>query len=199
MSDSSAAASVPEDPLSYEHVIARYGHVVVSVGYGECDVPGCNCGRSPTPWSYSVGLTDQGFPELVVLGLDTPVTGRLINEVARRWLDGTLDRHAETFTYRGGTFRLVDVPDRWVLDDRSRMAAWFERQRWPWSPTLLPEVRQVVWPDEAGRYPDDDDAPPATRRAQPILRDRPSSYPARGSRAARRAEARARDRRRRRT
>ncbi len=120
-------ASVPEDPFpSVSDLVARWGHAVLSVGYGQCSVPGCNCTRSATPWTYSVGLCDLGQPELVMLGLEPDITQTIINVVADERRSGFITNEETSFSYRTGRFRIVDVPNRWVLVDPNRMASWFE-------------------------------------------------------------------------
>lgn len=174
--------SVPQDPFSVAALIARWGHAVQSVGYGGCSVPGCTCGPSATPWTYSIGLTDVGQPELVVLGLEPDITVTLVNEVASRRRAGLLSNDEASFVHAGSSFRLVDVPDRWYRLDINRMAAWFTHYARPGMSQRALVVQQIVWPDRFGRFPDDPEADPLFRRRQPMLRDRPLSYPMRSGR-----------------
>jgi len=159
-------------------------------------VPGCNCPRSSTPWTYSVGLTDAGQPELVVLGLEYGITQELVNVVAGRRRAGYLSLEDTSFTHHGIAFGIVDVPDRWVFADQSRMAAWF--RHYGSTGTSLPHLRiqQILWPDRFGRLPDDPACSSYIRRCQPVLRDHPMSYPKRDRVAPRAARGRSPRRRR---
>lgn len=71
--------------LDVEATIEQYGHAVIAVGTGECSVPGCTCSASPVPWSYTVGLIEQGCPELVVFGLGAADACDLLNRAASRF------------------------------------------------------------------------------------------------------------------
>ena len=73
----------------------------------------------------------------------------------------------------GHRVAIVDVPDRWVLADRSRMAAWFEH----YGTDDLPVIQQVLWPDRFGYFPNDVGSQPGFRKRQPLLRDHPLTYP----------------------
>lgn len=172
------SASVPEDPSpSVSDLVARWGHAVMSVGYGECAEPGCNACASPTPWSYSVGLTDSGQPELVLLGA-TPLAARtLINEVAHRRHHAQLPLDHTAFVFNAFQFRVVDVPDRWIYADQSRMAAWFAHYRSPHRALPPLRIQQILWPNGLGYLPDEPECDPLFRRRHPILREHPLSYP----------------------
>ena len=161
-------------------LIASYGFAVSSIGYGACDVPGCHCGvRVRNPWTYTVGLAQIGQPELVLMGLEPVPAHFAISWVANEGRAGRPVPLDQPFLLDGVGVKVLDVPDEWVLGDRSRMAAWFAHFGAADSSRPLPEIRQVVWPDAAGRFPDDPRCAEWVVREQPLLRDAPLHYPKR--------------------
>lgn len=161
-------------PLSSDEIIALYGFVVRHVGYGPCSVPGCRCTTpSSKPWSYTAGLTSLGLPELVVLGPSLDAAHHLVHAVVEARREGRFDSGTGDLATCCTDVRIVDVPDRWVLADRSRMSAWFEH----YGTDGLPVVQQVLWPDRFGYFPNDVGSQPGFRKRQPLLRDHPLTYP----------------------
>jgi hypothetical protein len=157
-------------------LIASHGFAVTSVGYGACSVPGCTCGaRIRHPWTYTVGLTGLGQPELVVMGLDPVPAHHAITWVATEGRAGRPVLLDQPFLLDGHPAMVLDVPDEWVLADRARMAAWFAH--YGATSSALPEVRQIVWADAGGRFPDDPLCADWVVREQPILRDAPLHHP----------------------
>lgn len=155
-------------------IIARYGFVVNGIGYGECREPGCRCtSPSSTPWTYTTGLTSLGQPELVMLGPTSHAAHHVVNAVVAARREGRLTLEPTDTTADGINVRIVDVPERWVRADRSRMSAWFAY----YGSDRLPVVQQVLWPDPLGRFPDDPAFQQSLRTRQPVLRDHPMSYP----------------------
>jgi len=161
-------------------LIASHGFAVSSIGYGACDVPGCRCGvRIRNPWTYTVGLAHVGQPELVLMGLEPEPAHFAISWVANEGRAGRPIPLDQPTLLDGVAVKVLDVPDEWVLSDRSRMAAWFAHFGASESSGALPEIRQVVWPDAAGRFPDDPLCAEWVVREQPLLRDAPLHYPKR--------------------
>jgi hypothetical protein len=73
--------------------------------------------------------------------------------------------------------KLVDVPFDWLATDPGRMAAWFNHyDSGPFS-LHAPDVRQLLWADNVGKFPDDPACDPRVVAAQPILKVDPYSYP----------------------
>lgn len=170
----STPSSRPAPPPSIDDIIARYGFVVMGIGYGECCEPGCRCTTpSSTPWTYTTGLTSLGQPELVMLGPTINSAHHVVNAVAEARREGRLGLAPTDTSIDGLGVRIVDVPDHWVRADRSRMSAWFRY----YGPTELPVVQQLLWPDRLGHFPDDPAFQPSLRKRQPVLRDHPLSYP----------------------
>jgi Domain of unknown function (DUF4262) len=63
-----------ENLLFIARAITRRGLAVMSVGSGECWVPGCDCAPAPIPWSYTIGLVERRHPEVVTFGLPPKAT-----------------------------------------------------------------------------------------------------------------------------
>ena len=186
----------PRSPETIDRAILRHGFAVVAVGYGDCGVPGCCSPPEAIPWSYTVGLSQVGEPELVLLGLD-PISAHLaISWVATQALAGRPVPLDQPFDLRHVATKVVDVPDEWLLTDPERMAVWFADREHHERPSGLPRVRQVVWADDQGRFPDDASYRPPVALVQPMLRDDPFSIPHRAARAGRPATRSARARRR---
>lgn len=162
-------------PASLSDIIAHHGFAVVTIGYGDCSAPGCRCAVSTTPWAYTVGLTSLGLPEFVVVGRgsgpDEPMDA--LHEAACLCLDGLAVTEPGDHAFADIDIRVSDVPDRWVLADRDRMAAWF----FHYGREQTPVVLQILLPDRDGYFPDDAECSDDVRRRQPVLRDNPLRYP----------------------
>ena len=174
LEDIPTPSSQPAPPLSSEEIIDRYGFVVQHVGYGRCSVPGCRCTTpSAKPWSYTAGLTTLGQPELVMLGPSIDMAHHLVNVLVEARREGEFGLGVGDFDLCCSDVRIVEVPNRWVLADRSRMASWFRH----YGTRDLPVIQQVLWPDRFGNFPNDPGSQPGFRKRQPLLRDHPLSYP----------------------
>jgi hypothetical protein len=172
----------PQTERSTVSLIASHGFAVNSIGYGACDVPGCHCGvRIRNPWTYTIGLAQIGQPELVLMGLEPEPAHFVISWVANEGRAGRPVPLDEPVLLDGVGVKVLSVPDEWVLGDRNRMAAWFAHFGAAESSMPLPEIRQVVWPDAAGRFPDDPRCAEWVVREQPLLRDAPLHYPKRSA------------------
>lgn len=138
-------------PASLDDMIARYGWAVQGV-FGSPDAPG---------FSYTVGLSQKGLPEIIVFGLPPQVAHVFLNSLGRRFttdgvppLDVDLLDVAERYPAR-----LVPVP-RPAADQYLYQAL----HRYPEYTAV-----QLVWTDEHSRYPWDDGFDPALVSRQPIL------------------------------
>jgi len=173
---SSAIGDNSRHVLPTASVIAAHGFALFSVGYGRCSVPGCCSPTSKHSWTYTVGLVEFGHPEIVLLGLDPESAAHGINWVGKQArLGRPLTVDAPALLDDVG-IKLVDVPLEWLWTDLSRMAMWFDH--YASHPTMrLPDVRQLVWADTAGKFPDDPSCDAKTRAAQPILSLDPARYP----------------------
>jgi hypothetical protein len=76
----------------------------------ECDHPGSTRLDYP-PWAYTMGLTPNGRPELVVTGLLARAT-RLLNDVVSHVLHAAAPRPGEQIPLRGGpVIEIVEVAE----------------------------------------------------------------------------------------
>jgi|GEM_PF-2041625 len=170
------------DPLV--DIIDRHGFAILAVGSGECDVPGCCGGRDEGHvWSYTIGNSEVGLPELVVLGLAPAHASALIHHVRRRLLDPHPLVVGVTEWLGLAPFQLRHVPDEWLMTDPGRMGGWFHAM----GGSAIPVVRQIVWGDAAGRFPDDPACDPIVAEDQPVLAVDPFSAPRRAPRDVRRS------------
>lgn len=118
-------------------------------------------------WAYSIGLHHSfGVPELLVVGLDAPVAGAVIEVIGNQVAAGRRLEHGDEVPIDGGiVFRASLVDDLWCsMGDwfvlgREVMAGWGLR----WPPTI-----QLTWADEHGRFPERPGDPRWSLR-QPLL------------------------------
>jgi hypothetical protein len=170
--------SSPWSTRSTASLIASHGFAVNCVGYGACSVPGCRCGaRERHPWTYTVGLTKAGLPELVLMGREPVPAHFAVSWVANELRAGHPVPLDQPFLLEGTAVKVLDVPDEWVLADLDRMAAWFQHFAAGVERVPLPEIHQVVWSDADGRFPDDPECDRWVVVEQPILRAAPLHYP----------------------
>lgn len=137
---------------SLDKLIAEHGWAVQGV-FGSADSPS---------FSYTVGLTAKGLPEVIVFGLAPEDGAVFLNLLARRFttdgvpaLDTNLDEVAE-----GLPAQLVAAPrsetDKYMFATGARYPGY----------TAL----QLVWPDANAIFPWQDGFDPGLVRYQPILR-----------------------------
>lgn len=122
-------------------IIAEHGWAVQTV-HGDLVDPS---------FSYTVGLTDAGLPELIIIGLPERASGLILNQLARRSLEAELvvgQRYElpnadHTLEYLIGPVSPTNVRQRLkiaaVLYDRHRISA-----------------LQVIWPSKEGLFPGDE-------------------------------------------
>ena len=104
-------------------------------------------------WAYSIGLTrSYDHPELVVVGLEAPFAGAVIEVLARRVAEGERLIPGSTVELEGGLELRLHLVDPlwcsrgdWFVLGREVMATWGER--WPAS-------IQLTWPDASGAFPE---------------------------------------------
>jgi hypothetical protein len=119
-------------------LIKRHGWALIGVFPAE--------GDTGQPFTYTVGLTEQFLPELVVYGLDPNSAAAVLNTVAANMVDkGEIkagDRLADVLT-DGRTLAVIDLD----AADAADLAMVHNIYG-----TLL-SARQVVWPDSDGKFP----------------------------------------------
>ena len=157
----------PVDELLFgmHSTIEQFGWMLMSV-FGD---------RRHPPWTYTIGLSRRcSHPELVLMGLPTCCAGEVLNQLGTRVEAGDrldLLPDGET-TVEGWPYRVVSVhPKQWGTD---LFAAWLN-----YYGTLGcvpdPAALQVVWADDAGRFPGDPAFDRTLRRRQRRLDRAPRS------------------------
>ncbi|WP_229072091.1 DUF4262 domain-containing protein [Actinoplanes sp. DH11] len=123
-------------------LIDKYGWTVVHVEPTEEDPP------DTSPFGYTVGLTGFGHPEVAVAGVPLDLTGALLNGAAARVLRdaGEPLRHGRRVSGLVAGHDLLVVAGE-PTDEIFPGSAYYrygeDRVR----------LRQLVWPDPAGRFP----------------------------------------------
>jgi Domain of unknown function (DUF4262) len=107
-------------------------------------VQGVERDRIHPPWAYTVGLTPNGRPELVVTGLPLARATRLLNDVASHVLHAAAPRPGEQIPLRGGpiieaveiaepTAHLMIASEFYGSGIRGlQLVHADDRGRWPW-------------------------------------------------------------------
>lgn len=157
--------------------IERFGFTTVTIGTGECDVPGCTH-TQPEPYTYafSLGMIEHTLDEYVVFGLPAALVHHVLHAVCQVAIDeqplavGYEHRHSLP---GGPIVTLLDVPDQWVQRDLHRVGSWLN----VYGASTLPRFVQIFWADRNGHMPWDDGCDPHLPGAQPILADDPISIP----------------------
>jgi hypothetical protein len=87
-------------------------HIRDVIAYSCFAIQGVEGDRRHSPWAYTVGLTAHGKPELVVTGLSTARSVRLLNDVASHVLHADAPRPGEVVPLRGGpVIEIVEVTE----------------------------------------------------------------------------------------
>jgi Domain of unknown function (DUF4262) len=193
---STRTSDASQHMLHIATLVAKYGFAVIPVGYGACSVPGCCAPAARYPWAYTVGLVERGQPEVVMLGGCPHAALRAINWVANEAMAGIALQmpSGTTMTLEGVGIKLIDVPGEWLAADLSRMAMWLNHYAPGRREIRLPAIRQLLWSDADGRFPDHPLCDPGVTADQPILANAPLRYPTR-AKAPRLTPARARPKR----
>lgn len=144
-------------------VVESFRQDIAEVGYTVAAVTG---DRTGCDWAYSVGLHHtHGHPELIMVGVDAPLAGAIIQALGDRVCAGVDLRDREDVVVGPMALRFQQVDDLfcsqgdWFNLGREVVSGWGER----WPATL-----QVVWADDAGRFPQES-GDPAWFLRQPLL------------------------------
>ena len=148
-------------------VVENFKQDIAEVGYTVAAVTG---DRTGCDWAYSVGLHRTfGHPELIIVGVDAPLAGAIVQAMADKVAAGVDLRDREGVRVGPMQLRFREVDELfcsqgdWFNLGREVMAELGER----WPATL-----QIVWADSEGRYPERSDDPAWFLR-QPLLVGRP--------------------------
>jgi hypothetical protein len=112
-------------------------------------------------WAFTVGLHDVfGKPELIIIGLNKETAQWLLNDAAKRMLEGadlTQGRHKDLLEGVDVIFRAVDR--KWLRQVMG-WATWYnDGDEFP--------VLQAIFPDKQNRFPEEDNFD--TKYTQPLL------------------------------
>lgn len=147
-------ASIDDSLRRQSELIDRYGWAVTAVFPTDDD--------QGAPFAYTVGLTAHGYPELIIAGLDPDTSRILLNDLARRVFD-----RAEHFTVGQRISDLLAGYDAVIVDGPATEAL-FPGTAFARYGKDNVTLQQVVWPDQHGRFPWDEDYAIAPH-AQPLL------------------------------
>jgi hypothetical protein len=121
-------------------------------------------GDSGPEWAYSTGLFHSyGHPEILIVGLELDIMGRIINIIGAEVKGGKQyqpgQEYADILANYGCQFREVQ---RTQYRDYVGWSIWFyEADPFP--------LLQCFWPDREGHYPWDPDCSEAVADQQPLL------------------------------
>jgi len=125
------------------HLIDEHGWAVVGVGGAGCDCAGCDGGADDgIQFSYTVGLSTLGFPEVITYGLPQSVGQACLNRIGQQVSAGKPPRVGAMVDrvfqgLRGYLLEVSDTSDLVVVGQ------------------VYPEIiaAQLIWPDMHGRFP----------------------------------------------
>lgn len=144
-------------------VVDSFRSDITEVGYTVAAVTG---DRTGCDWAYSVGLHHtHRHPELIMVGLDAPLAGAVIQALGDKVCAGVDLRGSGDVMVGPMALRFRQVDDLfcsqgdWFNLGREVVSTWGER----WPATL-----QVVWADDSGRFPEET-GDPAWFLRQPLL------------------------------
>jgi Domain of unknown function (DUF4262) len=181
---------IPEDFQSERlmfiaRAIATRGLAVMSVGSGECSVPGCRCEPEAVPWSYTIGLVERRHPEIVTLGLPPTAAVAVLNWVNDRDVSGSRIVPGAIERFGGVPIQLVPVPREWVMSEEEPMGQWFAHYGIGRATLEPPSVLQLLWGDRRGHLPGEMACEPRIDELQPRLLEHPDWVPGQRVRARR--------------
>lgn len=136
--------------MDFIEIIA--GNIKEHGWHGQCST------RNGSPFNYSIGMTEKGLPELLVIGLPPEIGHAIIREAIDHMkdhapADGEIDNEIANLpsVYR-------EVP----ADQAAKhYTCWVENYyRRPG------RVMQIVWPDKAGKFPWEKECDPRMARIQ---------------------------------
>lgn len=138
--------------MNLEDYWSRFLRIIESEGWAVQSVFGAD---DSLPFSYTVGLSAQGFPELILVGIGAQTATHLLNTAAARLRDGSFSGRADEPLERVANATLIPKD---VKDD----PAWTARMATRYAAQLGHSVRlvQLVYPDRAGKFPWDEGCDP---------------------------------------
>lgn len=135
--------------------VASHGWHVMGVGEGGVNRPA---------YAYTIGLTVAfGHPEVVILGLGLDDMRWILNHLGEQVRGGRAFSAQDEVggLLEGRSCKLVAVDPKWYEELLGRALEYYH------SPEFV--TMQCLWPDRAGRFPDDADFDTSLRSRQPLL------------------------------
>jgi len=130
----------------FDEVLHRQDEHIDRVGWSVTMVLPTD-GEPGPPFAYTVGLTEHGFPELVIAGLPPHIAQALLNDLAGRVYD-----RADRFRHGQRIGDLLAGYDAVIVDGPATEAL-YPGAAYARYGTDRVRLQQVVWPDRAGRFP----------------------------------------------
>ena len=118
-------------------------------------------GETP-PFAYTCGLStrQQPLPEIVIAGVGQHVAGLILNDIAKRIIEGSLKLNPATIytdVLDGVPVKFRYLPACWI-EDRLKVVCSLQ--------TSTPVAWQVIWPDKDGKFEGDQGVDANAVRAQ---------------------------------
>lgn len=138
-------------------------------------------GGGPFPhYSYTIGLSEKGVPDLIIVGLDPQTAVTVGNRLIMKALANASSTLAPPFemntdlleVFNGTRAMLVDVPHEHAANRAFFALDYAEAVSKPL------QAIQLLWPDRQGRFPFEDAVSPSFAAAQPVLKNLPPPAPA---------------------
>ncbi|MGO9611992.1 MAG: DUF4262 domain-containing protein [Dissulfurispiraceae bacterium] len=120
-------------------------------------------------FAYSVGLEETwAHPELVIFGLDQELSHRLITDIVDLIKQGSsfADQNRANKIINNFRVMLMDVPSDIGIYSLSKADNYYGDRKF--------RVIQILWPDQMGRFPVDDNCDEKVRTIQPVMLRRPN-------------------------
>ncbi len=126
------------------------------------------CESDGPSFIYTVGLTDIGKPEWIAFGLPPEVMMPILNEMFVEIREGARDAEvSEIADVANVVFRNEAVD---IREAKKYAVQAFEYYK---GTGMVPQFRQLIWPDEQGIYPDQPGFSERLKPIQPYLPGRP--------------------------
>jgi hypothetical protein len=136
-----------EPMTEHDPILLRYSQIITRQGWAVVAVLPSTQDAAPAAYCYTVGLTEDNKPELVIVGLRPAPAQRLLDNLAYRVHHGGARlRHGEHITDLMRNFDALIIDADTTDDVYPGIAQRFygaDRVRW----------QQIVWPDTHGRFP----------------------------------------------
>jgi len=120
-------------------------------------------------FAYPIGMMETlGHPEIIMFGLEPRLTATVINDIGRQVRDGRNFAELGLFEdlLKNYACKFIRVEDRW----RPRYLGYAMWHRRHLGKTGTLEALQCLWPDKAGRFPDEEGCDTEIVMLQPILK-----------------------------